>query len=143
MQGQPEPPEAPLQDLSWLLRQERQMQCVLFILVIHSRGFASVLIKVAMMPPRKMPSIKDSSGSAQQLAARGSSTTAGWLHSIRCGTPILLALCCAPNPDLGCDCWRSASLCRDVQGDADAYDHSRPPPHHCVSGADFGEPPVK
>ena len=35
------------------------MQCVLFILVIHSRGFASVPIKVAMMPPRKMPSIKD------------------------------------------------------------------------------------
>lgn len=32
---------------------------MLFILVIHSRGFASVLIKVAMMPPRKMPSIKD------------------------------------------------------------------------------------
>lgn len=121
------------------------MQCVLFILVIHSRGFASVPIKVAMMPPRKMPSIKD-----PMAVLNNWPLGAGLFHCCRMASFYTLRhsdsssfMLRPPDPDLGCDCWRRASLGRDVQGDADAYDHSRHPPHHWGSSADFGEPPVK
>ena len=117
------------------------MKWLLIIFGILSNVFASVLIKVAMMPLRKIPSLKDPWSLITNIPLWSGLFLYGMAFVLYAAALRFFPLHVA-HPVLTSGAIAGVALSGDVQGDADAHDHSRNPPHHRGSGDDLGEPSV-